>query len=463
MKTMKKVMALALSCSMVLSAASCSKDSKEKAEISEKDVTKKVENFADAVVARDAKKVSKATGDDFEFADIAEDKEEIVLAIADTLEYELDKKSVEVDDDKATADVTFTYVDPEAVDEVYVDVEEFLDIYDSIDAKKEVKVTVELELNDDEDLVVTNAEDVVKDVFAFEKFEPEFTELKLADCVASVIANDEVTDESEIDILLSISDFSVLEKLGYDVYYTVAIDGKVVYTSDTVEAVDTMSYGIYDGAETYEDTDFLIPGEYTFTVYDMNDEEVISHTIIVNVTEIPDGPVIDLPDGDVYVAEIDLTDKMVEELSAEMGGVTFTGSLKMNMYLVLGEDDEATLMLSGDEFKASTMDFIIENLDAILVASTGMGIEEVATMMGMSRSELEQYFAEELAAELDTSDIDAARTTGTYEIDGDSITLNLGNSKLVGEVNGDDIEIDVSDIPEFAEFAKDGVLTFTLR
>ena len=56
MKTMKKVMALALSCSMVLSVASCSKDSKEKAEISEKDVTKKVESFADAVVAREAKK-----------------------------------------------------------------------------------------------------------------------------------------------------------------------------------------------------------------------------------------------------------------------------------------------------------------------------------------------------------------------------------------------------------------------
>ena len=463
MKTMKKVMALALSCSMVLSVASCSKDSKEKEEISEKDVTKKVESFADAVVARDAKKVSKVTGDDFEFADIAEDKEEIVLAIADTLEYELDKKSVEVDDDKATADVTFTYVDPEAVDEIYVDVDEFLDIYDSIDAKKEVKVTVELELNDDEDLVVTNAEDVVKDVFAFEKFEPEFTELKLADCVASVIANEVVVDESELDFLLSISDFSVLEKLGYDVYYTIAIDGKVVYTSDTVEAVDTMSYGIYEDAETYKDTDFLIPGEYTFTVYDMNDEEVISHVITVEVTEIPDGPVVDLPDGDVYVSTIDLTDMFKETMAEQLGDIEFKGTLEMNMYLVLGDDDEATLMLSGEEYKASAMDFIINNLDEIMMASVGMTLDDIAKLTGESKQDLIDELVGELADSMDTSEIDAARSTGTYTIDGDEITIKIGSSTLTGEIDGDDINIDVSDIPEFAQFANDGVLTFTLR
>lgn len=462
MKTMKKVLALTLSCSMIFSAA-CSKDGKkDKEEISEKDVTKKVESFADAVVARDAKKVSKTTGDDFEFDAIAEDKEEIVLAIADTLEYELDKKSVEVDDDKATADVTFTYVDPEAVDEIYVDVDDFLDIYDSIDAKKEVKVTVELELNDDEDLVVTNAEDVVKDVFAFEKFEPKYTEIKLADYVSSVIANDEVLDETNIDILLSISDFSVFDKIGYDVYYTVSIDGKVVYTSDTVEAVDTMSYGSKQNAETYEDTDYLIPGKYTFTVYDMNDEEVVSHSIIVSVTEKKSGADIELPDGDVYVAEIDVTDMMVEELSKQMGDIEFSGSLVMNMYLVIGED-EATIMLSGEEFKMATMGFVIENLDAILKASAGVGIDEAAEMMGMSKSELEEYFAESLASELDTSDFDEARTSGSYEISDDEITINIGKSPLVGQIKGDNIEIDMSDIPEFENFTKDGKMIFTLK
>lgn len=88
-------------------------------------------------------------------------------AVADTIEYEIDEDSAEVDKDTASVEVVFSIVDYGSVLEgtEYADIDEMLEALDDADTE-EIKVTIEFELEDDEWLV-SNYEDIMKDLYEF--------------------------------------------------------------------------------------------------------------------------------------------------------------------------------------------------------------------------------------------------------------------------------------------------------
>ena len=143
-----------------------------------KEVMETAEDFCDAVADGDVDKILKLSSDDIEdkedelkevldFDTYSHDMGGILKAITDTIEYEIDEDSLEIDDDKGEVEVTFTVFD-------YLD-NDFEDDVDSLDEAEdaiadgdttEIKVTVEFEKTDD-GWVISDTEDILDEVYEF--------------------------------------------------------------------------------------------------------------------------------------------------------------------------------------------------------------------------------------------------------------------------------------------------------
>ncbi len=143
-----------------------------------KEVMETAEDFCDAVADGDIDKILKLSSEDMEDKEdqikeamdidsYSDDMGGILKAITDTIEYEIDEDSLNVDDDKAEIDVTFTVFD-------YLD-NEFDDDVDTLDEAedaiadgdtKEIAITLEFELTDD-GWVISDTEDILDAVYEF--------------------------------------------------------------------------------------------------------------------------------------------------------------------------------------------------------------------------------------------------------------------------------------------------------
>lgn len=150
---------------------------------SDEDIVDAAEEFVKAAADCDLDKMGKVSVEDF--ADDSEDWEETLdfeegevyddnaakfaEAVADTIEYEIDEDSAEVKEKKASVDVVFTIADYESVldSDEYANIDEMIDALDDAD-KEEIKVTVEFKKEDDEWLV-SNYDDIMKDLYEFTK------------------------------------------------------------------------------------------------------------------------------------------------------------------------------------------------------------------------------------------------------------------------------------------------------
>ena len=476
MKMMKKVMALTLSCAMVLSVASCSnltdKKSKKDKDDSAEDVIKVADNFAKGLKNRDADKMLKVCSEDFE--DDAEeledefdfdahydaDKATVIKAIAGTVDYEIDEDSAEVDDDEATVDVTFTYADFDsiAIDGFWSSVDDVVAALD--DAKtKEVTVTLELEMNDDEDWVVVNPMDAVDDVMKYTNVSFIVNVASLIDLFSDVIYEENVVDPTALYVDLFYTDYEPIYENELQFYYVVSVDGKPVYTSQYLTATETMVYSSLEGAEM--DNNHLLAGVYTFDAYTTDDVLITSVDINVEVTSVTETKPttgVTLPEGQKYVAMIDVTDAFMSGMGINGN---LNGKIEIPMYIVLG--DEATLVLDGQNFVDAFKVFIGDNLDNIIQMSVGMSVEEAATAMNMTPDELRDYLMTTFEEELNPSDFEDMVQTAAYEIDGNTITIKTDGNPLVGSYEMDAIRIDVSDIDGFEDIVPSGELVFELQ
>lgn len=170
MKNFKKVVALAIAASMAFTVFGCTtkekskKDKDDDSDISEKEVVKIAESFADAMIGMDAKGIEKISDDSAEKVDFEFD----MKGGDDVYEYwfkkfstEVDEDSVEIDDDTASVTITLTYPEIRSVDSVMTveDWEDFID--ESDDTTEEFTLEVSYD-DDDEKLLVSNADKTVK-------------------------------------------------------------------------------------------------------------------------------------------------------------------------------------------------------------------------------------------------------------------------------------------------------------
>ncbi len=259
MKKIKSVAAVLVAASLLLSAVACdstsnskSKKDKEKGkkkDTSIEDVVSATEDYTKALQDMDTKKLSKmSTEIDDEFIDNLEavkdsDMVDFAEAILDSVEFEIDEDSADVDDDEASIKVKYTYVDVSAI-EGAKDLDDLIDLIDDCDETKSGKFTIEFEVDDD-DYLVSNADEIIEGfydnilVLSYTFEEVDYYELCPFDVYTSDISM-EGTDA--LEFTLSYYDFSELDGeeisvIVSDENYNIVYDVTCYFDSNTDETI----------------------------------------------------------------------------------------------------------------------------------------------------------------------------------------------------------------------------------
>ena len=298
--TIRKAGAAALAGAMAFSCASCALFGPNK-----KEIVEAADTFAGTLLKQDAGKIIKLTTED-EDSDVAEalemifdeetlsdDQKKFVDAVSDTITYEVDEESVEINKDEASADVTFTMVDYEkALDGDFEDIDAVLDALDDCDDTKEVEVTLEFEKDDDEWLVSNIDDDSYGDIFEFYIYELNImpaVEVTDTDCwtgtsglISEVYFSDDIT--------------AYESALTFDVYY----NGSLLASDQPAVVYDTTVIWCDYATE-------LEVGEYEIVVY-LNGAEITSMSTTVEETVTTEATAAPVVGGGDYASEVSSTD-----------------------------------------------------------------------------------------------------------------------------------------------------------
>lgn len=485
MKKLKKTMVLLITLAMVMSIASCDsignskKSSKNKADDDyEEDVIALAEDFSGALQSLKADKVLKLCDEDYaddegdnlkemlDFDSYDELKADILEKIADTITYEVDKKSVEVDDDEATIDVTFTMVDYTTVfssNETY-----FLDsLKDSINSADtmDLTYTLECEMNDDDEWIVTNVDEVVDGVFEFVEVDATIVDsFELGDYVTGCVYSDAGEDITEISLTLSFD--NAIDSFDKWTYYEVTLDGELIYDSDYDDATLPMTMTTSDVPAFTNDDGYLVAGTYVLSVFDENFTEIYSYTwnitnsapaVVLPDAILPDGfsrDKFNLPaDASLYMAKIDETAAYAEDIGVDVDDLT--GNIYIYMYLVISAD-KAYVVLDGDAYSDSIAAFISENLETIVYSITGVTVQQYADISDLTYEEAFDELYEMLAPK--EGEYQSIVVDNPYTIDGTTIDIN-GKIECT-MVSNELITLDASEAEGISAFVPDGIIYF---
>ena len=298
--TIKKAGAAALAGAMTLSCASCALFGPNKKEIIEA-----ADTFAGTLLKQDAGKIIKLTTEDedseaaealemiFDDSLYSDDQKKFIDAVSDTITYEVDEESVEVDKEEASADVTFTMVDYEkALDGDFEDIDAVLDALEDCEDTKDVEVTIEFEKDDDEWLVSNIDDDKFGDIFEFYIYELNImpaVEVTDTDCwtgtsglISEVYFSDDIT--------------AYESALTFDVYY----NGSLLASDQPAVVYDTTVIWCDYATE-------LEVGEYEIVVY-LNGAEITSMSTTVEETVTTEATAAPVVGGGDFASEVSSTD-----------------------------------------------------------------------------------------------------------------------------------------------------------
>ena len=399
------------------------------------DIVDAADAFASAMVKCDAGKIAKLTTEDKDSDTIAEleahlggllytaEQDTVAEAVADTITYEVDEDSVEIDKEEAEAEVIFTMVDyDKALGGIeFFSVDEAVQAVKDCDDTIEVKLTLEFEKDEDEWLVSNFSDKGFMAFYDFCGYDINF----IPDFVSFI----DHTDIYASDILIFMS---------------------VVFTEDFSDYADGMSMDVYlndapaENGGTYVEgdletiwcefatnADYLETGTYT-VVLRYGDYEIASETTIVDNTWTEtisggegSGGALTTIEGDTYIATIDCVNIFNLSMADEMGyDDGFTGELPLDIILVLG-DGQYELTIDAEKYVGDLSGFMEENIDTLLYAEFGTSdpdeLDELATVYGVSSyQELKETTLDMLVDYYDAEAV-TVYDTGTYTIDGDTI------------------------------------------
>ena len=298
--TIRKAGAAALAGAMAFSCASCALFGPNK-----KEIVEAADTFAGTLLKQDAGKIIKLTTEDedseaaealemiFDDSLYSDDQKKFIDAVSDTITYEVDEESVEVDKEEASADVTFTMVDYEkALDGDFEDIDAVLDALEDCEDTKDVEVTIEFEKDDDEWLVSNIDDDKFGDIFEFYIYELNImpaVEVTDTDCwtgtsglISEVYFSDDIT--------------AYESALTFDVYF----NGSLLASDQPAVVYDTTVIWCDYATE-------LEVGEYEIVVY-LNGAEITSMSTTVEETVTTEATAAPVVGGGDYASEVSSTD-----------------------------------------------------------------------------------------------------------------------------------------------------------
>lgn len=244
--TTRKIAAL-VTCAMLVSQLSgCSFLFKGK-------IAEAAEDFGDAVKSMKASDIiklstSKKSDDVAEALDIlldrdnySDDQNKYIDAMIDTIEVEVDKKSISVSGTEASCDIIFTMADYEKVlDEDFEDIDELVDAIGDAETT-EIEFTAEF-VKDGSDWLVDNIED---DEFG-EIFEFLTAEFSVGDVTGYYIGTTDITDVvvDELDMEVALEG-----TIDIDFYLTINEDNTYTMSYDTEQIKESLSQWFDTNAE----------------------------------------------------------------------------------------------------------------------------------------------------------------------------------------------------------------------
>ena len=309
-KGIKRIIAVVLSASMLLSLTACFDKSKE-------EVLDVADDVASAFADKDADAIADLTAEaededitvlqeilDFEgFYD--EETAAVLKAIGDSITYEIDEESAEATkkSEEGSVDVVFTMVDYESVlenEDNLVDVDTCVAAIEDCEDTIDVEVTFDFVL-DGEDWLLSDFTEVSGNLYEFVTIEVSFTPalVEMVDYVTWWTADADGTytnaDTIELDIIPTAEGAS--GDVTWEFYYEVYFNNSLVYTSESctdygsyIEAYYGTSYsGASVGADGY-----LSAGSYTITFYTLDGTQLATSS--VNVYEEAEGTDLTSPD-----------------------------------------------------------------------------------------------------------------------------------------------------------------------
>lgn len=400
------------------------------------DIVDAADAFASAMVKCDAGKIAKLTTEDKDSDTIAEleahlggllytaEQDTVAEAVADTITYEVDEDSVEIDKEEAEAEVVFTMVDyDKALGGIeFFSVDEAVQAVKDCDDTIEVKLTVEFEKDEDEWLVSNFSDKGFMAFYDFYGYDINF----IPDFVSFIDHTDIYASDNLVFMsVVFTEDFSdYADGMSMDVYLNDApISDGGTYIEGDLETI---------WCEYVTDADYLETGTYT-VVLRYGDYEIASETTIVDnswkdATSGGNGTgsgITTTIEGDTYIATIDCVNSFNQSMADEMGyDDGFTGELPLDIILVLG-DGQYELTIDAEKFVGDLSGFMDENIDTLFYAEFGTSdpdeLDALATTYGVSSyQELKETMLDMLVDYYDAESV-TIYDTGTYTIDGDTI------------------------------------------
>lgn len=296
------------------------------------DVTALTEDFCNAAATMKVKNLVKCfeDGEDEKeniealFAGSDAESTEVYKAIADTIVFDFDEDEIEASkkDGEADVDVTFEFVDYQAVydAQLYEDEDAFITALGAAEETITKDMTIEFgygEIDDEKQWVVTNAMDILEDLYDFTGFVPEY-KIPLQDMVSEITwsltddgTTNEYTNATYITAYLTTYAEYSLETapvIYYEVYYN---DSLFYISENSYDAfVDgyIATYSADEGFLDLNENGFLQAGTYKIVFYDEDFVSFAESSCQVYceeiVPDVPDTP--DTPDGGSSSSDLSL-------------------------------------------------------------------------------------------------------------------------------------------------------------
>jgi hypothetical protein len=248
---------------------------KDKSEDCEKEIKEATEDYCDAIKGTDVDKIIDLSADDlddrkdeleaaldFDGDLYSEDMGAVLQAITDTITYEIDEDSIDVDEDEGQADVTFTlfnYRDAEFGDDI--DCAEAAADFIEEGETYDIKLTVELE-NTDDGWKIKGTEDITSEVYEFLSMGSLFPDFSFAPSY-------DLDPQAAIDTIYAACD--ALESLDMETYYGLFSDD--VDLGDLDEAVARVDFS--DRSLYSEDLERLLVCYRDAGYYEVDEDSLV--------------------------------------------------------------------------------------------------------------------------------------------------------------------------------------------
>ena len=448
-------------------------------------------DFAQSITLGDSSDILRKTdGLDREFKaafkdmlDIANyDDEECLYAaqMMDSITYEVDSSSVQIEKDTASVVITFTMADHNALmDGDYKDAQALANAVPNC-ARRTITVTAELARVEKEWYITNFNSPEFQDIYSFLSKMPPIGKGTLID-TAKLIAKAVVEDEAGVAAVYAVSDKDP-DSIDITAYLGQLFDVNGNPTEEEIafrEAVrSTMVYEIDESTLTIDGKNGSVVIRLTMADYgtlagkqfskisDITEAVAACDTVTYSYTceLVRNGPDwfitnLDSPeftaflaykkfsinlkniDG-TYTSTLDITDKFIAYVSKEFS-ITMPSDLEGKIYItttLVLKDGKYTVTVDRDAFVANIKTFIETNIDKIIMNMLGTtssyGLDALAKIAGYKDyADMRAQVLAQVTANLETVNTSGLESSGTFTLNDNAVTLKSATDTMPGTID----------------------------